>query len=72
MSPHRTFVGTFGFAHSRTGKFVLFTAEDEADANARMFAAYGRDWSMAREITADDPDPAGIERWGLVEIEFGS
>jgi len=65
------FVGTFGLGQARSGKFVTFQAADETAANAAMRSVYGEHWSMARRVTEDDPDPAGIDRWGLVEIGFG-
>jgi hypothetical protein len=69
--PQFRFVGTFGIGQARAGKFVRLTAVSEAEARAKMRAAYGDEWSMVREVTSADPDPAGTERWGLIEIEFG-
>lgn len=72
MAPFE-YIGTFKISDPvRHHQFVRFTAVSDAAANQKMRDAYGENWSFARRVTADDPDPAGIERWGLDEIEFGS
>lgn len=49
------------------GRFIRIDAPDYLTARERMVELYGLDWSM--QYTTEDDDPAGIQRFGLIEVE---
>ncbi len=50
------------------GRYIRIEAPDYLAARERMGELYGRVWSMQYEA-AEGADPAGIKRFGLVEID---
>jgi hypothetical protein len=63
---------TFGFAHvhPETGQrlanhYVVIKAEDGEAAREEMVRRFGRKWAFQYRSR----EHAGVERWGLVELE---
>lgn len=64
----RTFYFTFGFDHATEPSYTWIECDTAEGARAQMFAAYQDKWAFMY----DDPIEAGVTRFHLKYIPFGS
>lgn len=64
----KEFIFTFGFDHRLKGCFVAIRAENSNVAREEMFRMYGPKWALQY----DSREAAGVKRWGLREVPFGT
>lgn len=64
----KEFIFTFGFGHALTNCFVAVKSENSNAAREEMFRVYGAKWAFQY----DSREAAGVDRWNLTEIPFGT
>lgn len=58
-------VFTFGCGHPNAGKYHVIEAATKEECTRLMYERFGQKWSMQY----DDEHAAGVERFGLEELE---
>ena len=62
------YICTFGVNHPLGGCYVVLGVATEADARREMFGMYGSRWAFVY----NNREAAGVERYGLREVPFGT